>query len=311
MLIIFSFITYFWNFEIIHKYSAIRSGNNVQKKLISQRMKINETTQILSSLFFHCINSEKFSHGGALFVKKVSFIIDNCIFDNNSAEFSGSIEIDSSFNSTINNSLIIRSSAERFGGILFDGANASCLAFIYQTNFSQNSATKWIGAIRLQHNGGQLNNCYFTENSAENYGAIFDFGHYPSNRLLSHCFLKNNTALIRAGGFTSFHLLYNGQFTSSIFIGNSNREPYGKSIFVFSDSSIVKLFKCTFDGPKSEQVIAYFSSSKLEIDQYTTFSGIFNESINKTENHNSFQVKSKKENTDEDGDEDFWLNDKV
>lgn len=224
----------------------------------------------INCVFENC--TEQVEKGGAIHTIQCNTTVDSCIFRSNSATFSGCAEISDAPYSSVNNTLMIDNKAERFGAMHLDGHEAENIGHIFNSNFTNNHANKWIGGVRIQHNGGKILNCNFIMNNANMYGALFDYSHKPAFREIENVRFINNTADSIGAGFTSYHLLYTGQAKQCQFFGNRNKNHMnGRSILVHSDSSILKVLDCDFDGTKDEDLLVYFATSKIEIDGSNRF----------------------------------------
>lgn len=222
-------------------------------------------------IFKNCKNriGEK---GGALQTVQCSTSLIYCIFIDNFATFSGSVEIQDAPIGIVNYTLIIKSSAERFGAMMLDGHEVTDIGNIYYSNFTENKAEKWIGGVRLQHNGGNIKFSNFVKNSAQSYGAIWDYGYKPAYRELDHLYILNNTASDIGAGFTSFHLLFIGTANQCVFYGNRNSNGFkGRSILVHSYSSSMNVKNCYFEGEKDTEMTTYFIESTLKDEGTNSF----------------------------------------
>lgn len=213
--------------------------------------------------FINCSN-KLVDNGGAFLTVGCNSTLLYCVFCNNYAKFSGSVEIQDAPIGIVNFTSIKNSHAERFGAMMLDGHEPENIGSIHFSNFSSNNADKWIGGVRLQHNGGSITYSIFYNNSAVHYGALWDYSHKPSKRDMHHLFFLNNTAHEIGAGFTSYHLLYRGTLTHSVFYGNRNLNSFdGRSVLVHSDSSELNVGNCCFEGEERAEMITYFDSSKI------------------------------------------------
>ena len=158
--------------------------------------------------------------------------------------------------------------------MMLDGHEPTDIGNISHSNFTENKADKWIGGVRLQHNGGIVQFSNFVKNNAESYGAIWDYGFKPAFRELDHLYILNNTANEIGAGFTSFHLLFIGQTQNCIFYGNRNLNGFnGRSILVHSYSSTMGVNNCYFEGEKEAEMSTYYIESAIFDDGTNSFNG--------------------------------------
>jgi len=103
--------------------------------------------------------------GGAIYLKTNSKdnTIDNCTFDNNKAEFGGSLFFDGQ-NNIVNNSKFINNFANSSGGAvyLFNYGN-----LIHNSTFENNRANFTAGAVYMYHARNVVDNCTFENNYAD------------------------------------------------------------------------------------------------------------------------------------------------
>ena len=103
--------------------------------------------------------------GGAIYLKTNSKdnTIDNCTFDNNKAEFGGSLFFDGQ-NNIVNNSKFINNFANTSGGAvyLFNYGN-----LIHNSTFENNRANFTAGAVYMYHARNVVDNCTFENNYAD------------------------------------------------------------------------------------------------------------------------------------------------
>lgn len=228
-----------------------------------QLSEIGEKTVVFTECLFSKCN-ENHEKGGALFTYQCKAFLDRCSFSTNSAKFGGSVFIADATIIEVNNSLITLSRAERFGAGYLDGHEPANNLYVNHCNITQNHADKWIGGLRLQHNGGRLQFCNFVANTARVYGAVWDYGHKPATREFSHCRFTNNTAIEAGAGITGFHILYRGSASRCIFSGNANaNDQNGRSVFLFADNSVFIISECEFDGPAHKELMGYHPDSRF------------------------------------------------
>ena len=249
--------------------NAIKIDNyhDYADNVYTKRLKVSKegNLTILRCTFKKCINQID-ENGGAFVSTGCNTFILYCNFENNSALYSGAAEIQNAPLAIVNSTTMIGNHAERFGAMMADGTDPSDISRISYSNFTYNSADKWIGAIRVQHNGGSVKFSNFIGNMAESYGAYWDFSHKPSYRNLEFITFINNTANQMGAAFTSYHLLFRGVITNCVFSGNRNENNFpGMSILIFSDSSYLKVENCSFEREKDIEIYLYFNTSTIDI----------------------------------------------
>ena len=191
--------------------------------------------EILHSAFSH----NTANVGGAVLCNLSQYITyDKVLFFNNSAKYSAASHTDSS--------------QER---------DVSSLTFV---NTTMNKAELWTGGLRVDRAGGKLANCVFDSNHAFASGAFFDFSYRTTLRVVTYNFYHNNSAQVRSGAFTCFHVMHNSTFDNCIFILNRCEEQ-AHSISLESVDQRVTIGNCYFDGPLKEQVSMRFGDSFLTI----------------------------------------------
>ena len=119
--------------------------------------------------------------------------------------------------------------------------------------------------------------CVFEGNRAFASGAFFDFSYRTTLRTVEYNFYYNNSAQIRSGAFTCFHVMHNSSFSHSIFVLNHCDEQ-AHSISLESVEQRVTISNCYFDGPRDEQVSMRFGDSYLTIDS----NNVFDSSVNRS-----------------------------
>jgi hypothetical protein len=223
----------------------------------------------------HCLCADcnlNEEHGGVIWTVSARVVLDYCVFRNNSALFAGSIEVQDAPYISLNFTLITNSRAERFGAGQVDGHEQSDFACINSCNFTHDWAVKWIGGIRMQHNGGPVMYCSFVHCLAETYGALWDYCHKPAFRVVENVLFINNTAKTIGAGVTAFHLLYRGEIRDCQFFGNRNVETAeGYSVYLQADIASLNLVRCVFQGKRSEELAVYFPTSNLTVDDTNQF----------------------------------------
>ena len=247
-------INHFQNSPIKLNFDKILSKNSFKKQLIF----FNYIILIKNCIFNFCNNLEK--KGGAISLKKCNISIKNSIFNNNSANSCGSIDISDSNIVIINNSLISNSKANRNGGAFIDGNNNNDICNLFLTNFSKNKANLWTGGLRIQHNGGLIIYSIFFNNTSNFSGAIFDFSGLPSLRNITLSYFISNISKENSSGFVGYKMLFQGKIDQCYFFNNFNG-----SILIFSDSSNINIFNFFFEKNLNNEIFINFNTTKLNL----------------------------------------------
>ncbi|AWX32211.1 Ig-like domain repeat protein [Methanosphaera sp. BMS] len=202
-----------------------------------------------------------YGSGGAIYNSGPGATIENCTFTENEAYDGGAIE-DEATSSTIKDSV-----------------------------FEQNTAVETGGAIFTINNGtgttANINNCTFTENSANNGGAIATIGNTTMN--IDECSFDQNTATSNGGAYYSTWDTYNlprlfkhASITNSNFTDNTaNDYPaiYDSNSGPFNGGSS----STVIDNCKFEDNVATSASGSTIYTRYASTS-ITNSNISDTNN---------------------------
>lgn len=187
------------------------------------------------------INNTKFTnntaskYGGAIDVFSGSAIIDNSRFENNSAAvYGGAIYAASTVNVTDS---IFRKNSANQGGAIYSSLNTN--GIIANSTFDQNTATGKGGAlyfdaisgIQIENSGMEIVNSEFTNNSANQGGAIYSY----SILNITDSNFTQNTANADGGAIYSDKYL---RSINSTFINNNAAN--GGALYVISNSEIVE-----------------------------------------------------------------------
>jgi hypothetical protein len=212
-------------------------------------------------------------HGGAIWTVGCPVAVSGCAFRNNSARFSGSVEFRDSPAVCVNDTAIAQGRAERFGAGQVDGHSAADRAELLRCNVTGNRADRWIGGLRLQHNGGGVAQCRFQRNSAEAYGALWDYGHSPALRRIELSAFVNNTAREEGAAFTAYHVVYSGAVERCAFWGNRNGSGRGgRSVYLYAYAARLLVRECAFEGSAQEELAVQFpSDSSLNVSESNRF----------------------------------------
>lgn len=187
--------------------------------------------------------------GGAFFVFEANSTICHSVFSSCNAKAGGALELRSNREILVEFCLFEKNSAERVGAAFLDGYLEGDSLNLSYTNFSQNKADFWAGATRIQHNCGLVTNCFFTENFAEMYSAVFDYSGKPSYRKFFFSSFIDNLSQDRGAAFAGYRMVFECELKGCIFLNNKQNERYkGDSILIEGDSSILVLENSYFSG---------------------------------------------------------------
>jgi hypothetical protein len=240
----------FWIFSRDGFYQSIKNKWHIDRD--------DGNVTVISCCFFKC----KFVIGGAISLLRADATISKSQFFSNRAKNSGAVSIQDAHKINISDCLFLSNLAKRFGAGHFDGHVDSDFADVENTNFTFNSAERWIGGLRIQHNGGKVRQCAFERNIASEYGALWDYSHRPAVRLLADLVFLNNSCQSSGSSFTAFHLNFRGEMMRSTFVKNWNRDgEAGTAVYLYSDGDWLNLSKCLFDSRKSESLLVYFEDT--------------------------------------------------
>jgi hypothetical protein len=215
---------------------------------------------VSSSLFADC----RGQMGGAIDGHRINTTIIGSVFLSNSAENGGAVRILLSDCIQLVRVLFLNNSAEYCGGFHGDGALHRNQSYVELVNSSCNSATKWIGAMRIDHLGGKMVDSCFAGNSAAVCGAFFEYVWRPATRLELHCVYRNNSAYSRGGAVTIFHIKHQSEFERCLFFQNRcDVSPH--SISIESLDAVVRVGDCWFEGEQQDEVRLRFEQSALDV----------------------------------------------
>ncbi|MGA2230388.1 MAG: right-handed parallel beta-helix repeat-containing protein, partial [Tepidisphaeraceae bacterium] len=180
--------------------------------------------------------------GGALNVSYSQLSIDNCTFAGDSSYSGGAIYFNDSSSSSVNNCTFTDDSAY-YGGAIY---SAESSISVNDSTFSSDSAAPLDddgagGAVYGTFNSdSSFFGCTFSDNVAENGGAIYNTDASPS---LTNCYIYNNRATVGGGMFDrgSSPTLINCQFTGNGYNGAVD----GGAIYDINYSS-PSIINCTF-----------------------------------------------------------------
>ena len=226
------------------------------------------TQQILSKTelnvdhceFTYCLADR----GACILGTGLRIYINNSIFSHNTANVGGAILCNLSQYITYNKVLFFNNTAKYSAASHTDAAQEKDLSKLRFVNTTRNHAELWSGGLRIDRAGGSLFNCVFDSNHAFASGAFFDFSYRTTLRVVTYNFYHNNSAQVRSGAFTCFHVMHNSTFNNCIFVLNKCVEQ-AHSISLESVDQRVTIGNCYFDGPQQEQVSMRFGDSFLNI----------------------------------------------
>lgn len=215
-----------------------------------ENTRVSFKNMIISNCVFHSCSS---SYGGGLYGDWVNTTLTDCVFYNNGAHIGGAVHILHSDYIFMQRILMIGNVADYCGAGEVDVMNEANDTHIELVNVTGNSANKWTGGLRVDHGGGVLKECVFSENSAAVCGGFFDYAWDAVLRSVSFCMFLNNTSTDRGGAFTGFHLLHHSYFEFSFFIEN-RCEKAVNSISIESFGASVSVYNCIFTGSEDDEV---------------------------------------------------------
>ena len=212
-------------------------------------------------------------YGGAIALK--NGVIENIIFEDNSAETGGAIYFDEDgavsncvfnrnfisdeygdggaiyFNNAgvVSNSNFTGNRAVYYGGAVYFKANGTVIDSNFNNNDAQNGGSVYI------YGAGEVNNCNFTNNSARTGGAI----EFWKNATVTNAMFNDNYARYGGGAIYSSGAL---NITESVFNRNSAAENTGGAVYVYSEAEILY---CNFTNNTSREKggSAYFNSDAI------------------------------------------------
>ena len=171
-------------------------------------------------------NQYDLRQGGAVLCIQASATIRNCRMVNNLAYRGGGVYFEES-NSIVENCLFDRDSAGNAGGAIYFWFGT---LQIRNCVFSNNGADRGGGAVYGGLNGMlECNRSLFYKNRAANGGAI-----YCNAAYIDHCTIANNTATFGAGAGLFINSL-TALTSNSIIYNNVGTEIYGSSTVRYSD----------------------------------------------------------------------------
>lgn len=218
-------------------------------------------------------------YGGGLLSDTTKLFVMKSHFDDNLAKIGGGMYAIHSPYVHFTRNMFLTNTADYDGGVMIDTIDQINNITIDFTNFTKNKAQLWTGAIRIDHCGGTLSNCYFNRNTAKVAGAFFDFSWIPTDRNVSYSVFINNSAKARAAGATIFHLKHRSSYFHVCFIRNRCTES-PNSMLIESIATEVKLNDVIFDGPEEKEIGYHFGESQFIKFNHTKF-GVKIDKINK------------------------------
>ncbi len=163
-----------------------------------------------------CVYEE--ARGGGVYCNASSPTIDNCIFNQNLAEWSGGgMTIRGGSSPTIINCVFSGNSASGGGGLSTYSSNPK----LTNCTFSGNSANAGGGMANYSYSTPSLTNCVFSGNSANDSGG--GMHNYRNSPTLTNCTLSRNSVGWRGGGMSNI----NSSATIANCVFNENSADYG------------------------------------------------------------------------------------
>lgn len=181
------------------------------------------------------------SRGGAVYVSQSTIdIIKDCLFENNSifntagnAYYGGAIHTADSIIGEINNTVFKNNTAYESGALYFDSTNSDTLMNIKNSEFTDNTAVRAAGAVRMKE--GKFDN--ITDTDFINNRVVFDAGTNTENYAGALCF-DTQTTVNNMSGLT---------FQNNGITSNSTGAKYGGGFYNYS-GTITSLTDSTFTG---------------------------------------------------------------
>lgn len=238
----------------------------------SKKLKVSKSDVTVKRCVFERCNTKK-KGGGIIAEHCDSIIITDSYFIQNRARYSGAAFFQDTGLIEISRIIVFGNSAGYIGGVYCDGKaeNQTPFCSISNSNYSFNHASKWTGALRIDHGGGSVQSCLFHSNTAESCGAFFDFAWEPSQRHIHSSYFLNNSAHARGGAFCAFHILHRSTFESCSFY-NNQCDTSASSIHIESTDSEVTIFSCVFDKDKQTELKMRFDGSTFTVHDSCSFS---------------------------------------
>ena len=224
----------------------------------------NNNCTFLNCKFEKC-NSNK---GGAIFTENSKNFILFCYFKSNIAKYSGSLYFLNSEFSIINYSIFFNNSAEYVGVLNFDckSENNEIFSFLFNSNFTFNSAIKWTNTIRNDQGSCKIEFCDFFYGNSLNCGVIFDFSWDPSILYLNNNIFFNNSSLNKGSVLTLYHYMSISICNFNYFLNN-----FKNSIFIESIDTKIYLKNCFFSKSLNLEILTQFNISKIFIENNVKF----------------------------------------
>ena len=175
-------------------------------------------------------------HGAAIFAKD-SVLIQNSVFNNNSAGTSGAVVLgENLLNANIINCSFFGNSAptEDGGAITAEGGSSNVV--ISDCLFDRNTAKNKAGAIWMGSVDSIIKNCTFTDNAASDGGAIY--WEYSASGFVENCSFENNSAEGNGGAV----YMSSGSVVNCSFVNCSARSGSGGAVYIVEGSVV----NCSF-----------------------------------------------------------------
>ena len=217
---------------------------------------------ISECIFEKCSNK---GWGGAIESNQANFTVTDTIFRYNNAEIGGAAHILRSWECRFERVLVYKNKAEYAAGIHYDAMNEQNTTQFYSMNFTQNVATKWTGAFRIDHGGGKLFDFAMEQNKALVSSGFLDYSWKPTHKILERWYIRNNTCTSRGAAITLFHIRASAEVHNSLFIYNTC-EISADSISVENVDGYLLLDDCIFSGSESKEVSAKYNETLILIE---------------------------------------------
>ena len=253
--------------KIMNSAISLNSITNYENKNFeNQIFNKNDELVVKKCTFTNCIADR----GGAILATRTNFMVSNSSFISCIADVGGAILANLSTSIKYDKILFFNNTANYSAASHTDSNLIEEVSNVKLVNTTRNHAIYWSGGLRIDRAGGKLEECYFESNNALASGAFFDFAYRDTIRHVSLCFFYNNSAEVRGGAFTCFHIMHNSTFNNCIFVKNYCKEQ-AHSISLETVDQRVTISNCFFDGPQKEQVSMRYGDSYLTIENNNVF----------------------------------------
>lgn len=251
------------------RYQYFQRSTNaiVHSEYVTKDAEINNTNFIGCTAFGILFNE---ATGAALFAAGSKIAIFNCKLNGNIAKYGGAVcAYDCILN--ISNSFFDLNKALNYSGALWsmayekDGAtfpNAETKLYIFQTDFTNNMAKEFFGAVAANYTNPMIENCNFYNNTAVEGGALGVICWYQANlynvEMINNTCLNNGCPALWIQGRTEIkYTAMNIYCTNVIFINNTNFKDKLCAITYYGLVTLITQGYFCFDGLKDDLIKGY------------------------------------------------------